>query len=381
MNLALFYTFNIFAASIYVFLILFLNFYWKKYSNSVFTQNQIHFPFISIIIVGKDEEKNINNCINSIVSNDYPVEKYEIIFIDDESVDNSIDILKSINAPNFSWYKISDIANIQNINNHKKEAIKSALALAKGEIILQTDADTTVVENWIYTHAVQYMGNKNINLVTAPVLFIKENGILSAFQYYDMITTMGITAAGISSGLFYMANGANMSYRKKVYFDFKPDSKYASGDDMFLIHNVASKSKDTIKFLKDRKALVFTWPEKTLKDFIRQRLRWATKTKAYKDKNLQIIVAFVFIVNVLVLLNFILIPFFGIFQFIFSIIIFSIKILIDSYFILNISKFFEIKIKWRDLLLSLLIYPIYLVFIGSISLYTKKYIWKGRIVR
>ena len=381
MSLALFYTFCIFVLFLYFILILYLNFHWNRLYIPDIDSKQNDLPFVSIIIIGRNEEQNIKNCIRSIAANNFPKEKYEIIYIDDDSEDNSLEVLRILNIPNFNYYKFDDIVNFSNSNNHKKEAIRSAVTLAKGEIILQTDADTIVNHNWIRSHVVQYLRNENIKLITAPVLFSEGKNILIEFQYYDLLTTMGITAAGISSSGFYMANGANMSYRKEIYLTDKVDSKFASGDDMFLVQKTAMNNKNSVLFLKDKNALVVTYPENTLIDFIRQRLRWATKTKGYKDRNLQIMVSFVFLVNLFVVINFILIPFLGVHQLIFTLILFLIKLIIDSYFIFNISGFFGKKINCGYLFLSLLLYPVYLTFIGIASLFTKKYKWKGRMVR
>jgi len=381
MNLAAFYIFCIFAVLIYISFILFLNFHWIKYKNPGIVPEQSEVPFVSIIISGRNEEENIENCIDSILANDYPLEKYEIIYIDDESEDNSIGILKSINAMNFTWLRFKDIVDLPDTNNHKKEAINAGIKIAKGKIILQTDADTIVGKKWIISHASQYVQNKNLKLVTAPVIFKKGTSILEYFQYYDLLTTMGVTAAGIASKRFYMANGANMSYRKETYLNSVSESEYASGDDMFLIQETAVKYKESVLFLKNKNAVVTTYPEKTLKTLLRQRLRWATKTKAYKDKNLQFTVAFVFVVNLLVLINLLLFFFYGITQLIFFLILFLLKSFADSYFISNISKFFGKKINCFYLLLSLFWYPLYLVFIGTASFFTKKYYWKGRMVK
>lgn len=381
MNLALFYILCISVISLYIFLILFLNFYWKKTNIPEVVLSEEDFPFISIIIVGRNEASNLKDCIESIAANDYPDEMYEIIYIDDNSEDDSLEILKSLEISNLSYFELDKIAGFPVSKNHKKQAIKYGILRAKAEIILLTDADTVTEKNWIKSHAGLYVGNQKIELITAPVLFQEESGLLNRFQFYDLLTTMGITAAGITSGLFYMANGANMSYRKTAFLSTGYSDNYASGDDMFLIQNIAEKNKKNVLFLKDKKAIATTKTEKTIKDFILQRLRWASKTGGYKDRNLQMLVAFVFIVNFIVLINFLAVFFVGISQLIFAIVLLLIKIFADSYFIFNISKFFNKKIYCRYLFFSLLLYPVYYTFTGLSAIFTTKYNWKGRKVR
>lgn len=378
MSLIFLYIFSFLILIIYSFFILYLHHHWEDLEISEPVIKAQNLPFISIIIVGRNESVNIKPCIDSILTNEYPKTKYEIIYIDDGSDDDSIDILNSIKSVNFSFYRLEDLVNSKIITNHKKTALKQAVKLAKGEIILQTDADTVVGKKWIKSQAVQYLSRENINLITAPVLFFKGTSLLEQFQYYDILTTMGITGAGIRSKKFFMANGANMSYRKSLYQNIEINENFASGDDIFLIGKAAEKDKDSISFLKSRESVVYTYPEKTLKDFLRQRIRWATKTKGYSDFRLTGMIALVFLTNFLLIINF--------FVFLFTasnlfLIFLILKLLIDSYFILNISKFFNEKVNCCYLILSLLLYPFYLTFVGVLSLFITKYDWKGREVK
>lgn len=378
MSLIFLYIFSFLILIIYSFFILYLHHHWEDLEISEPVIKAQNLPFISIIIVGRNESVNIKPCIDSILTNEYPKTKYEIIYIDDGSDDDSIDILNSIKSVNFSFYRLEDLVNSKIITNHKKTALKQAVKLAKGEIILQTDADTVVGKKWIKSQAVQYLSGENINLITAPVLFFKGTSLLEQFQYYDILTTMGITGAGIRSKKFFMANGANMSYRKSLYQSTEINENFASGDDIFLIGKAAQKDKDSISFLKSRESVVYTYPEKTLKDFLRQRIRWATKTKGYSDFRLTGMIALVFLTNFLLIINF--------FVFLFTasnlfLIFLILKLLIDSYFILNISKFFNEKVNCCYLILSLLLYPFYLTFVGVLSLFITKYDWKGREVK
>ncbi len=49
--------------------------------------------FVSIIIPIFNEEKHIADCIESILSQDYPLEQMELILIDGESSDNTVSII------------------------------------------------------------------------------------------------------------------------------------------------------------------------------------------------------------------------------------------------------------------------------------------------
>jgi len=54
----------------------------------------MNFPLVSIIITTKNEERNIANCLKSILQQTYPSDKIEIIVVDNNSKFSSALILK-----------------------------------------------------------------------------------------------------------------------------------------------------------------------------------------------------------------------------------------------------------------------------------------------
>ena len=59
----------------------------------VFALNEL--PFVSIIILCRDEVKSIDGCLNSIFSNDYPKESLEVLAVDGMSEDGARDVITS----------------------------------------------------------------------------------------------------------------------------------------------------------------------------------------------------------------------------------------------------------------------------------------------
>ena len=47
------------------------------------------YPLVSIVVTTKNEEKNIENCLNSIKNQNYPQNKIEIIVVDNNSIDKT----------------------------------------------------------------------------------------------------------------------------------------------------------------------------------------------------------------------------------------------------------------------------------------------------
>ncbi|MBC8273450.1 MAG: glycosyltransferase, partial [Chloroflexi bacterium] len=53
-------------------------------------------PFVSVLIPARDEEANIETCLNSLQKQDYP--NFEILVLDDNSSDSTADIVSRIAA-------------------------------------------------------------------------------------------------------------------------------------------------------------------------------------------------------------------------------------------------------------------------------------------
>ena len=79
--------------SIYIILFIYL-LYFIWITEPLFEKKQLnqkaHYPFVSIVISAKNEEKYIKKLLNSLIEQSYPEEKYEIIIANDKSTDNTL---------------------------------------------------------------------------------------------------------------------------------------------------------------------------------------------------------------------------------------------------------------------------------------------------
>lgn len=332
--------------------------------------------FLSIIIPARNEEKNIELGLKSLAANKYPKDKYEIILIDDHSEDKTYEIAKSLHIENLTIIKQDEG------KQGKKQALKKGIARAKGELILTTDADCIYHRNWLRC-MISFYENHQAKLLTGPIQFTPNNNFLQRFQALDLIGLMAVTASGIQTERQFMANGCNMVFSKAIFDEvggYRGNEHLASGDDMFLVHKFAEKYPEDIYFVKSEEAIVKTKAEPTLRTFLSQRKRWATKTVHYTDKRLIFLLGMVFLFSISILLNLFILSFFNSFYLLIGLFQLSIKLIIDYLFLSNVSQFFRAKKVLDEFFPSNILYLFYILYSGVSGLFGGKYSWKGRTI-
>jgi len=257
---------------------------------------------ITVIIPARNEEENITDCLDSVCDQSYPKHLFEVVVVDDHSTDNTAAIIKSYAAKNVKLISLKDFI-ADHINSYKKKAIEIAINQSTGELIVTTDADCFVQENWLQTIATFYEQYQPA-FIAAPVSINCSNKFIEFFQGLDFMTLQGITGASVHKKIHSMCNGANLAYTRKAFEEvggFSGIDTIASGDDMLLMHKIYKRYPEKVMFLKSKDAIVQTAPVRSLKEFFNQRIRWASKADKYDDKRIFAVLLLVYLVNVLLL--------------------------------------------------------------------------------
>ena len=99
---------------------------------------------VSVIIPIYNEEKYIENCINSLLNQEYPKEKMEWLFLDGRSTDNTVKIIDSFIAEYGFLIRLID-----NPNRTQSYAMNIGINEAKGRYIIRLDAHADYKKNYI----------------------------------------------------------------------------------------------------------------------------------------------------------------------------------------------------------------------------------------
>lgn len=325
---------------------------------------------ISVIIPVRNEEKRILNCLKSLNNQDYNKSKYELIIVNDHSSDESVNVIKAyLDSVTFSCeiYNLSD-------KTSKKEALKLGVKKANYSIIATTDADCELPKNWLGNIANNI---SKTDMLLGPVMFKKAKGFLNKFQLLDMMAMQGIEFGTLYFGFPTLNNAANLAYQKEALTQVKgfDEHKTPSGDDVFLLERFIQNNKKVKGFL-NKKHIVETESEKGLINFLNQRLRWASKTKFYKNKMLIYFSTIILFQNTIMLFIYLALPFVENYLNI-LVILLSSKWLIDFILLFLVASFFEKRSVLFYFIPVQLIYPMYLLVVWLASL-TTSYSWKER---
>lgn len=339
------------------------------------TENAYIIDHVSIIIPARNEEQHIGRCLESIISQDFPSSMFEVIVVDDHSEDETGNIVNGYISSGVQYFKLGN-----GDEYGKKAAIGKGIAAAKHSIIITTDADCIFHKSWLST-LVSFRNKTNSELVVAPVSLLPAQSLLNVFQSLDFISLQGMTMAGANTGWLNMCNGANLLYNKTAFYEvdgFKGIDHIATGDDMLLMEKISEVFPGKINYCLSREAIVETESAITLKAFLQQRIRWASKAVVYKSSFTKATLLLVYLLN-MGLVSCLLLGLFNQDFFIAYLLLTLGKTLIELPFMYRVSSFFgkQQLLFWFFPMQPL--HQLYIVisgffgFIGGVE-------WKGRRV-
>lgn len=332
---------------------------------------------MSVVIAARNEEENIGRCIEALLQQDYPKEQMEIIVVDDQSTDRTNDIISGYAAAGVRLIQIG--ADDQVFG--KKAALTKGIAASKGELIMVTDADCVMEKKWISTIAAFYEDKESV-FIASPVQYFQPTTFLDLFQSLDFISLQGITAAGVHAGMLNMCNGANLAYTKSAFEavgGFEGIDHLPTGDDMLLMEKMSSAFPGKVHYCLSEEVIVKTAPAKDVREFIHQRIRWASKSTVYTSSFMKGTLLLVYLMNA----SFVGVMIWALFQpqFIFVFLItWMIKTAIEIRFMWHVARLYKsTKLIWWFPWMQP-IHALYTVVAGSFG-WVGKYNWKERKVK
>ena len=371
---------TLFLFALYTFLIIY---YWQSWSSmpEYVPGKQDPTTKFSVIIPARNEEQNINACMQSVCSQNYSPDLRQVIVVDDASIDRTWELISDFKQKGeVQGLHLEEKANA-NFFAYKKRAIQAGIEISENHVIVTTDADCLHHAEWLKTIGSFYEEKKSA-LIAAPVIYRHDSSVLQRFQALDFLVLQGITAASAHKNIHSMCNGANLIYETKAFREvhgFDTVDHIASGDDMLLMHKISKSFPGRVHYLKSKQAVVITQPMKTWGDFWNQRIRWSSKARFYDDKRISFILLLVYLFN----LSFVALLIAGVWNlkcWAFLPLLLFAKTLVELPFVYSVARYFGQQSLVNYFLVFQPLHIAYTVVAGCLGQF-RKYEWKGRIVR
>jgi len=317
---------------------------------------------VTILVPYRNEKETLPLLISSFEAMSYPSKLIEIILINDHSDDGS----EQFDFSNSSL----NIQVIHAIGGGKKNAITEGVVVATNDLIVQTDADCEVPMYWLNYLLAPF---KDYDMVCGSVLFSN-----SALQNSELLSYQGIGVAANHMRAPFLCNAANIAYRKSIFEElegFSDNISISSGDDIYLLR-AFSKAKRKIAYTLNEKCCVTTKAEKSPGKYLKQRVRWASKTK--RGQSLDTILAgiLVFLTNAFVLFEIALAGIQGVEIGIGLIAVVS-KFVIDFLFLFLVAQRMKKYLPLLAFPIASIWYSLYIVLIVLLSVFYRPK-WKNR---
>jgi glycosyltransferase involved in cell wall biosynthesis len=161
---------------------------------------------LSVIIPIYNVEKYIEKCIKSLLDNDLGFSEYEIIVVDDESPDNSLNIVKEL-ANQYSNIKI-----ISQKNKGLGGARNTGISNSSGEYLLFLDSDDWYLNNTL-KNLISIADKYNLEILEFAAQGITSNGGIS-FHFFNSTNKNVLSGVAYYNTIRYLNSACNKLYKR-----------------------------------------------------------------------------------------------------------------------------------------------------------------------
>lgn len=318
------------------------------------------FEKISVIIPFKNEKDNLPGLLNALNQIDYPEDKFEIIFVDDNSSDDSYLVLNNYSGNN---YKILNASNKKYPG--KKGVIDVGISNSQYDLIAITDADCEPQPNWLNSISAEILNGSDIVFGYSPLK--KEKSLVSKISSFENFRNYILYFSASGLGIPYSATSRSIAFRKDVYFKLNGYSKTLetlSGDDDLFIREAVKQKLKISAFLSERD-FVYSNASKTFKEYFSSKSRHLKTSHHYLFRH-QILLAIWHSINIISIYSIALISLSELF-----LLPFFVKMIVDLSLSQNLKSKLQHDFKWYEVLYLQPIYETFLIFNFLNSLFRK----------
>jgi len=302
----------------------------------------MEFKKVSLIIPCRNEELFISKCLDSIISQDYPKEKMEILVVNGMSEDRTREIVEEYSK------KYSDLKILENPKKITPAAMNIGIKAAGGAIIIKMDAHSTYEKDYV-SKCVKYLqewekrgaygvGGIIKTLPSENTLFAKAIAVClshpfgAGFSYFRIGTKKPRWVDTVAFGC----------YRKEIFDKIGPYNEKAERIEDIEFNSRIRKAGGRILLVPE--IVAFYYPKSNLSDFFKHNFSdgfWITYPLKFRIRifSLRHLIPVFFVSSLLItgLLG-------GFFPIVFRLFLF----IISLYFLINVCFSAEVGASKKD---------------------------------
>lgn len=185
-------------------------------------------PDVSVIVPFYNNEAHIERCVRGLLVQTYPPTRYEILFVDNNSIDKSSEIVRSFQR-------------VRLLREEKQGAYAArnhGVAASHGRILAFTDADCVPSVDWL-KELVAAFAEPKVGLVQGRRVFGNDGSALSRLATYEAETHAHMFSGAVKGPVFGYTN--NMAVRREIFECCGPFPETARGADSIFVDRVVSR--------------------------------------------------------------------------------------------------------------------------------------------
>jgi|GEM_PF-622836 len=199
------------------------------------------YPFVSVIVPVLNGEVTIRECLQSLLAQDYPIDRYEVVVVDNGSQDKTCEIVSAA--------KDSRVVFLQEWRKRSSYAARNlGIEKAKGSILVFTDADCVADKKWL-KRMVPCFQDAHVGGASGDIKAFYPKTIIEQYQACRGELSQGLLARGPAGSFPPTANAA---YRREIFQIVGCfDARLLSGGDLEFAKRLERKTKYSIVHIPD----------------------------------------------------------------------------------------------------------------------------------
>ncbi len=231
-----------------------------------------YLPSVSILIAARNEEENIERCLQSLISQDYPVQRMEILIGDDDSTDSTFAIAQKY-SESHDFIQVVKTKRPTELCIAKANVLSQLSAVASGEQLLITDADMELPAAWVKA----MIATSNNADIAFGITTTKRSSLWSELQGLEWLLALCRIKILADMGWPITAIGNNMRISMDAYKAIGGfESLGPTVTEDFDLLRAAHRQGFKARFLFGPDVLGNTIAKSDFAELLAQRRRWLT---------------------------------------------------------------------------------------------------------